>query len=126
LHSGKSVSGLFSTDDLLAYLLRDMERGFRYRLALKEALAFSTHLNNRVLGSPETSSYIHTLRTAKEGIHFTKDLLKTQMSISYFPALLPSPIEVFPVKGGRVPQFELKRGKGRSAFLNFSRGDAIR
>jgi len=34
------------------------------------------------------------------------------MNISYFPALLPSPIEVFPVKGGRVPQFELKKKNG--------------
>lgn len=32
-----------STDDLLAYLLRDMERGFRYRLAFKEALSAHTH-----------------------------------------------------------------------------------
>lgn len=38
----KKRQELISTDDLLAYLLRDMERGFRYRLALKEALSAHT------------------------------------------------------------------------------------
>ena len=33
-----------STDDLLAYLLRDMERGFRYRMAFKEALSTHTYI----------------------------------------------------------------------------------